>query len=184
MVLTDAVVVIDAHENNYWEPLCAHHRILLSATVIEDELRFFRTEKGTKKGFKIADWIKQGKVERIEADLEDYISLQKKLKPDFLNSLHRGELEALAILMSKRKDVLFTTADRAAHKALGVLNLGHQSVSVEELMLTSGHTLPGKKKISHHFTRKWMLQNISEGFREQDLWLAQGLEYALSSTKS
>ena len=169
VVLTDADVVIHAHENNYWELLCTHHRIALAATVIEDELLFYRSNEG-KKGFKISTWFQKDKVERLEAELTDVESLYKRLNPDFLASLHRGELEALAILLSRKQNkVHFTTGDRAAMKALGVLNLGSKGISVEELLSPMGRN--PKSKLPHHLTKKWLQKSMSEGLQEQHLWL-------------
>ena len=114
------------------------------------------------------EWIKQGKVIRIEAELEDFETLQKKLSPDFLASIDEGELEALAILLSKsHQDTYFTTADRAAIKALGILGLGSRGISVEELL----NKTKRKDKLPVHFTKKWFNQTLAEGFSEQNLWL-------------
>src|SRR5271168_2903913 len=118
--LIDTVVIIDAHEYGYWESLCNVCSIVLPATIIENEAFYFQSDRG-KIGMNPTDWIKKGKIMPIEASLEDFQALEKKLSSDFMASLDPGELEALAILLSKcHKDVLFATADRAAIKALGV----------------------------------------------------------------
>jgi len=84
-------------------------------------------------------------------------------------SLDPGELEALAILASKEyKDYLFTTADRAAVKALGVLGWGDRGISVEELLIGMGSN---KTKIAQHFTKKWFQNVLTQGFSEQHIWL-------------
>lgn len=44
-LLVDSVVVIDAHENSYWEALCNAYRVFLPGTVIEDELFFLHLTK-------------------------------------------------------------------------------------------------------------------------------------------
>lgn len=90
-LLVDSVVVIDAHENGYWERLCNGYR------------------------------------------------------------------------------VFFTTADRAAIKALGILNLGLRGLSVEDL-LNNLHGFSAKKhKMEHHFTKQWFQKALTEGFTEQNL---------------
>lgn len=146
-ILIDTVVIIDAHENDYWESLCNVYRVALPAVIIEDEAFYFQSDRG-KIGMNPTEWIRKGKVIRLEAELDDFKALEQRLSSDFLASLDAGELEALAILMSKsHKDILFTTADKAAVKALGVLGLGFQGVSVEELLIHTG----AKRKGNSHF---------------------------------
>ncbi len=168
-ILTDTVVIINAHENGYWESLCNANHIAVPATIIENEAFYFQSDRG-KVGMNPSEWVKNGKVTRIEADLEDFQSLQSKLNPDILASLDDGELEAIAILLSKRsKETRFTTADRAAIKALGVLGLSYQGISVEELLKNSG--INHKGNFHQHFKKKWFQQILAEGLSEQHLWL-------------
>jgi hypothetical protein len=170
-LLVDAVVVIDAHEKKYWEHLCASYEIFLPSTIIEEELLYFTSDKG-RQSFEIAKLISQGKVTRIDAEINHSIELFKKISSDFRSSLHAGELEALAILMSKDfPHLFFTTADRAAIKALGVLSLSRKGLSVEEL-LSNLHGFSRKnKKLAAHFTTQYFRKALSEGFTEQHLWL-------------
>jgi len=169
-ILTDTVVIIDAHSNEYWEYLCNAYLIAIPAYIFENEAFYFQSERG-KVGMNPTEWIKQEKVIRIEADLEDFEVLRKKLTSDSMASIDEGEHEALAILLSKKhKDVLFTTADRAAIKVLGVLGLGLRGISVEELLIKNGRG-KGSPKLPLHFTKKWFQQVLAEGLREQHLWL-------------
>lgn len=170
-ILIDTVVIIDAHENDYWESLCNVYRVALPAVIIEDEAFYFQSDRG-KIGMNPTEWIRKGKVIRLEAELDDFKALEQRLSSDFLASLDAGELEALAILMSKsHKDILFTTADKAAVKALGVLGLGFQGVSVEELLIHTGAKRKGNSHLPMHFTKKWFQKILVEGFSEQHLWL-------------
>jgi hypothetical protein len=80
-------------------------------------------------------WVKEGRIVAVEADHSDLDLLVKKLSEDFMGGIHDGELEALAILLSKKHQNLhFTTADRAAIKALGLLNLRSRGISVETIV--------------------------------------------------
>lgn len=170
-VLPDTVIIIDAHEHGYWEPLCNTYHLLVPKTILENEAFYFQSDWG-KVGMNPTEWIKQGKVESIEATLEEFQILNKKLSSDFMASLDPGELEALAILLSKNhKDVFFTTADRAPVKALGVLSLGFKGISVEELLTACGVKRKDTHKIPERFTKKWFQQALTEGFGEQHLWL-------------
>jgi len=170
-VLLDAVVVIAAHENGYWESLCNTYQIALPAAVIEEELLYFASSKG-KQGLKPSAWVKEGKVVRIDADLKDYVALSSRLKSDFMASIDPGEREALATLLSKQhQQLLFSTADRAAARALGILGLGSRGISIEELLEGLGSKRSSKTKLPIHHTKKWFQQAVAEGFSEQHLWL-------------
>ena len=170
-ILTDTVVIIDAHECGYWESLCKVYDIAVPATIIEEEAFYFQSDRG-KIGMNPTEWLRQGSVIRIEAGLNDFVELQKRLSPDFLASLDNGELEALAILISKsHKHTFFTTADKAAIKALGVLGLSFQGISVEELLEKGGIKRKENLKLPQRFTKKWFQQVLAEGFSEQGLWL-------------
>ncbi|NGX43573.1 MAG: hypothetical protein K940chlam7_01871 [Chlamydiae bacterium] len=169
-VLADAVIVIGAHEERYWEILCNAYQIALPATILEEEIFYFQSA-GIKKGLAPSKWVNEGKVIRVEAEIEDYDYLNRKLSKDFMNSLDLGELEALALLSSKKYNAYrFTTADRAAIKALGVLGWESRGISVEELLEGAGRR-PLKQKLPRHFTKQWFQNCLHEGFMEQHLWL-------------
>lgn len=88
-ILIDTVVIIDAHENDYWDILCNVFRVALPAVIIEDEAFYFQSDRG-KIGMNPTEWISQGKVVRIEAELEDFKALEQSLSSDFLASLDAG----------------------------------------------------------------------------------------------
>ncbi len=167
------MVVIDAHENGYWEHLCNGYRVFLPGTVIEDELFFFTSDKDkSKKPLLVSKWIDQGKISRIDAKIADFSELTKRLSSDFRLGLDAGELEALAILISKdHQHLFFTTADRAAVKALGVLSLGSRGRSVEDLLNNLQGFSTKNRKIAPRFTKEWFQKVLNEGFTEQHLWL-------------
>lgn len=169
-ILIDTVVIIDAHENGYWEQICNAYQIAVPAFVIENEAFYFDSDNG-KIGMNPTEWLRQGKITRMEAELKDFETLQKKISIDFMTSIDEGEREALAILISTSHDILFTTADRAAIKALGVLGLGFRGISVEEILKSSGTKRKGNLNFPVKLTKKWFQQILTEGLSEQHLWL-------------
>lgn len=170
-ILADAVAVIAIHETHQWESFCNTYKIAITATVLEDELFYFQSKRG-KMGFAPSKWVQQGKITRIEAALEDYEMLRSKLSPDFMAAIDPGEHEALAILLAKTDEkFLFATADRAAIKALGVLGLGSQGISIEELLQGMAASPTAISKLPRHHTKNWFRQALAEGFGEQHLWL-------------
>ncbi len=170
-VIADAVVVINAHEENYWEALCNTYQVVLPGIVLEDEVFYFQSDKG-RKGLNPSEWISKGMITRIDAEIKDYDTINKRLSKDFMAGLDAGEREALAILTAKNyQQLLFATADRTAIKALGVLGMGNRGISVEELLDGLGSGSAKKAKLSKHFTKEWFQKYKIEGFSEQHLWL-------------
>lgn len=169
-IILDAVIVIEAHERKLWDYLCSNYKIALPAIIFEEELFYFTSDNG-KKGLMPSKWLKEGKIERLEAEINHYKYLKEKLSKDFLDALDAGELEALALLSdSKYKNYFFSTADKAAIKALGVLGWRENGISLEELL--RGGSVPAWKyqKLQYHFTKKCFEECLNEGFVEKHLW--------------
>ena len=45
-ILTDTVVIIDAHSNEYWECLCNAYHLVVPAFILEDEAFYFQSDRG------------------------------------------------------------------------------------------------------------------------------------------
>lgn len=73
--------------------------------------------------------------------------------------LHIGEVESIAVVAAN--GVQFCTAERAATKALVLLDLGHLAVSFEELLRRHGASPKGKLK--PHFLKASMAKWLKEG---------------------
>lgn len=67
--------------------------------------------------------------------------------------------------------MLFTTVDRAAIKASGVLGLGFLGISVEELLNESRAKRKDTHKLPEYLTKKWFQHVLAEGLSGQQLWL-------------
>ena len=167
-IILDAVTVIAAHELDQWNSICNAHQVILPGTVIENELFYFGSEK--KIPLRPSSWIKEKKVTRIDALIEDYQKVSQKLSDNFLLSIDRGEREALAILLSDTSRFYFTTSDIAPIKALGALNLGSRGISLEEILEVIGKNIK-KPPLSVQYTKKWFQQKVSEGFRDSLIYL-------------
>jgi hypothetical protein len=168
-LLPDAVVVIAAHEGGYWESLCNTYEIALPGIIFEDELFYFG--KQNKKALNPSLWIKEKKVTRIDADISDFDNLTKKFSKTFLQSIHKGELEALAILLSQNhQGFYFSTADAAPIRALGALHIGSRGISIEELLEGIGKNTKNPPLLLQ-YTKKWFQQKTAEGLRDSHLYL-------------
>lgn len=152
LVLTDAVVAIYALEQSLWELLCHNIPIALTATVLE---------------------VAKGKVVRVEAEVSDYEKLIERLPENFIKALDAGELEAIALLFSslQHKNYHFTTADKLAIKALGILGVSEYGISLEELLEKAGASKSQLKNLPPHFTKKWFKNCLQQGLMERNFSL-------------
>lgn len=71
------------------------------------------------------------------------------------DSLHDGEKEAL-VLLQKHKDLLLCTCDKAAIKALAMLGLSRQGISVENLLNKSGLSTKIEPKHAEKYFKYWL----------------------------
>lgn len=169
-VIPDAVIIITAHEQNFWELLCNKYQLEIPATIFEDEVFYFKS-KDVKRGLSPSKWIDEGKAKRIEAEIEDERHLREMLSENFLLGLDAGELEAIAFLGSKKgHNHFFVTADRFAIKALGVLGWSDRGISAEELLEQAGAQSSVLKKLPEHLKKKWFKVCLHEGQTERHLW--------------
>jgi hypothetical protein len=156
----------------FWLNICNAYRVILPATIIEDEAFFFTSDTQKSQAIKLSKQVAERKITRLEASLEDYLRLKKRVNDNFLNGIDAGEKEALALLLSNPKiEILFSSGDGLALKALGILGIGHQAISLEEIIKRIG--VKEIRKMPVHFTKKWLQNKVSEGVSEQHLWLKQ-----------
>ncbi len=147
-----------------WNALATKYSLILPGIVVEEEAFYFESVDGLKQPLSPSSWIKNGQVKRVDAEIEDYKILETRFSPNFLKGIDAGEREALAILVSQNdQQIFFTTCDRAAVKALGVLRMGNKGVSFERLVNQLPNSSQWNKKLSHHHREHWFTQVSVKG---------------------
>ena len=134
-VLLDANVVIALHAAGLWDRLVVSCEVIVPETVAE-ESRFHSVDLG---GFSSPiDLYAEAEAERIElvsASAQDVLDIQAHFASWFLDLVHPGELESLAVLLSPElTECEFCTADAAAIRAAALLGLGERCVCLKELL--------------------------------------------------
>lgn len=139
LVILDACVIIDAHVLGIWKQITSNYKIYIPSTVLHDEARYFEDrESGTLVSIDLQADLSSGIVEEIAADINDIFALKNIVTDRFLQTIDDGEIEAMAILKSgKYPDHQFCTGDARAIKALAVLSMGSQAISLEKLLADS-----------------------------------------------
>lgn len=142
--LLDADVIIDLLGFGIFDLLVENHELHV-AEGVADEVRFFK-QKGVKISVNFREeYIESGRVRLLSASTDEVKAIISKLPQLFKDSIHDGELESLAILVSE-ESLTFCSCDAAAIRALPFLDCSERGISVEKLLRKSGITLKGLKE--------------------------------------
>lgn len=139
-LLLDADVVIEAYEIEVWEELISRIKVAVPSVVSHDEALFY-SEKAAAipPAIDLPHLAKQGRIYELTASSDDLEAVRAVFDLAFIEGLHAGETEALALLLSgKAEDCLFCTGDRLAIQALALLGLADRGISLEEVLTRIG----------------------------------------------
>ncbi len=171
-VLFDANIIIEAYELGIWENLVESVEVYVPSIVAHDEVRFVKKEIGRiPEEINLPELISHKRIFEISAEIEEMAQLDKIFDGLFLQRIHAGEREALAILyLNKKDDLLFCTADAMPIKGIAMLQLSERGLSFERLLKTIGI----QKRLKRYFTKKWFKDKLDEG--KQNLITGSGLK--------
>jgi len=131
--------------------------VSVASTVVGEADHYFDPVTGEKRRIDLQPYISSGKLAVEQGDAVEMTRIQSTCRRHL--ELHIGEVESIAVVAAN--GVKFCTAERAATKALVLLDLGHLAVSFEELLRRHG-TAP-KSKLKPHFLKSSMAKWLKEG---------------------
>jgi len=159
-VLLDANVVIKAHELGIWLQLTERYELILPATVIRDEARYFKTAKRIRKPIRMQELVAKGEITELGATAEELANMVSIFASWFLQTLDLGETEALSLLKTNRATgAYFCTSDAPAIRALAMMAMSEQGISMETLLAKVGL----KKNLERQYTEDFFCTNIRLG---------------------
>jgi hypothetical protein len=155
------MIIITAHEKGIWLPLVEAFEIVVSSIIARDEALFYsEKEGGVPKAINLPILSAEGKITELTATIEELKRLSDIFDPVFVEGLHDGESEALALLLSgKAGEALFCSSDAKAIQALAMIGMAEQGISFERLIKTSGLS----RNLPHHFGENFFQRNIRNG---------------------
>jgi hypothetical protein len=160
--LLDANIIIELHRLGVWHQILVQCQVFTTDCIAHNESLYY-SAKNTNIPIDLGKNIDDGSLTIIEATIEDIASLEDIYDADFLQSLHDGEKEALAVIATgKHRDSLFCTADGPAIKALVMLNKGQIGISLEDLLTKNGFTKQ-VSTIRPWCTKRWYGLRATEG---------------------
>jgi hypothetical protein len=158
LVLLDADIVIKAYEIGVWSELIDRVQIVVTSIVARDEALFYSKELGKiPEEINLLELIKEGKISELTASNTEISILLDNFDRVFIEGLHKGEVEALALIYSgKALEYNFCSGDKVAIQGLAMIGYSYLGISMEKLLYGVGL----QKKLSHGFTdlyfKKWL----------------------------
>lgn len=139
-VLVDAMIIIDLHALGLWPRFVKSRGRVVVPSIVADEARYYREiPGGPKKEIRVHDDASKNLVEILEADLESIIAVSARFANWFMDNLHPGEIEILALLAAAPADELsFCSSDGAAISAAAMLGLSERCICLEVLLKRKG----------------------------------------------
>lgn len=161
-VLLDANVVIAVHELGVWDQLIARCEVFAPETVVEESRFHSRDLVGFSEPIDLRGAAAAGRISILSASAADVVSLQRRFAPWFLELVHPGELEAIALLLAGNcAEMCFCTGDGGAIRAATLLGLAERCVALDRLLESTGLS----KKVRREFTSAF-LEHMREEARE------------------
>ncbi|MCD4748431.1 MAG: hypothetical protein K8R59_03565 [Thermoanaerobaculales bacterium] len=159
--LLDAGPIIELHRLGVWDQMVERAELVIPSVVAGREVEFWDSGEGVGKPIDLSRFIESGAVEVMEADaqlLQDTLGL---FDPTLVESVHLGELEALALLKTWQGEnpPSFCTGDRLATVALCLLGFSELAVSLEAFLDQVGLS----RKLRRQFRRDAMNRWVEEG---------------------
>lgn len=160
-VLLDANIIIEAYHLGVWEKLIEKIEISVSSIVAHTESLFYvHKDRHIPEAINLKNLISKGKVTEYSASYEDLAGLYSCFDRVFMEGIHAGEAECLALILRQRvKETLFCSADATAIQALAMLGRSDEGISFEALLKKTGLS----NTIRRHFTEKFFKENLRQG---------------------
>jgi hypothetical protein len=146
--MLDANVIIKLHELALWEKAVANIDIHLAQTVV-DEAHFWIDAAGERQEIDLSSDIEANRITVFEMDAVELANFLARFDTVYRPEIDPGELESIAWMDKSPEDYLFSSADLAVYRVLGLLGRGEQGISLEELLQRLGNT----KQLEPRFSR-------------------------------
>ena len=160
-VLLDANIVIEAYRLGIWEKLLKKVEISVSSVVAHTESLFFvRKEGRVPEAINLKKLISEGKIKEYSASSNELADLYSLFDRVFIEGIHEGEAESLALILKRRlKDVLFCSGDAVAIQALAMVGHSEAGISFEALLKKVGL----QQNLRTQFKEKFFKEHLKHG---------------------
>ncbi len=136
-VLLDANVVITAHELGVWDWLVRVFCVSVPSVVVRTEALHYRPlgQRRRPVPIDLPALVAAGTIQELTGTAEDIARLLAAFDPSFVDSVHAGETEGLALVANgKAGSAQYCSGDALAIQALAMLGFAEKAVSFEALL--------------------------------------------------
>jgi len=164
LVLVDANIIIELHRLGIWAHILERCQVYTTSSIAGNEAKYFKRRRSERIEISLQANIAGGSLSILEASLEDLVKLEDIFEAGFLQTLHDGEREALALIAAdKHEGCSFCTSDGPAIKALAMMRKEAYGMSLESLLKEKGFSSK-IDSISPWCTKETYNLRIRDGF--------------------
>lgn len=98
--LLDAMIIIEAHRRGVWASLVQRIRLVVPSIVVQEAQFYVDLETEQSVAINLQSAITAGQLEVVSATPAQIADIRNKLDDLFLQTIHGGETEALALLFA------------------------------------------------------------------------------------
>lgn len=154
LLLLDSDVVITCYQFGVWKNLKAKYDVHVTSIVAIVEVKFAKTSTGSIK-IDLKEQAERGEITIVEATASEMKNVTSQFTNSFAQGLDDGETEGLTVISKgELQDCKFCTGDTNGIQAVGMLGLGSQSISLEEVLSLCGINLPSSSKLAPNFSKR------------------------------
>jgi len=164
LLLLDANVVIRIFELGIWDRMIKACDAHLARTVV-GEADFYEDRKGVGHRIDLDPYKEDGRITVHDVLVSQVSALTDRFGAHFLDRLHDGETESLALLVTNLDSAQrFTicSSDAIVFRVLGALKAGEQGLSLEEVLQQVGLN----QKLERQFCKAFRVNCTRQGFDE------------------
>ncbi len=163
LLLRNANVVLELHRRGLWGRVIEPCEFLIARTVIAESMFHVDDVTGEKEYIDLTPDAAAGRFKTVDVDLTGIAAFRARFSRLFLEKMDAGEQEALAYMVEVNSECLISSADAVVWRTLGLLALGEQGVSLEELLVRVGFGA----KVDWQYTKAFREKYTTQGFSER-----------------
>ena len=154
-------MIIEAYKLDVWDKLIERVSISVPSIIAQDEALFFSREyQQIPTPINLQALSKTNRIQIVEATLQEIQGIQSVFDRVFIEQIHPGEAEALAILHSRENfDHHVCTSDSMAIRAIAMLDRSHLAISFEQCLAQNGL----QKPLEVQFKKEFFRENLKIG---------------------
>lgn len=164
LLLLDADVVLVSYRFGVWEGIKAKYDVHVTSIVAYEEIKYFTDSTGTTHRGDLDQQAERGEIKIVEATASEMSQVVENFVDAFRKGLDDGETEAIAVLRrGELEDCRFCTGDTNGIQAIGMLGLGPQTISLEEILDLGGLRASLAARLPPQFNQRHRETHLQKG---------------------